>query len=86
MSLFTDTGLNYELQFNSNKLGFVLHPGPSIPMNQITVCLWLKTSTASTFVYYHVDGETGPAFQFGINPSKKLFGHINGSLVKRYII
>ena len=85
LKYFIDTGLNYELQFGSNdNLAYVLSPGPVDPISELSVCLWLKTSVTSTFVYYHVEAEAGPAFQFGINPSNKLFGIINGSLSERY--
>ena len=79
----TNRNLNYELQFESSDSGYVLSPGPVGPVDQLSVCLWLKTSVTSTFVYYNVEGETGPAFQFGISSSSHLFGKINGSLAER---
>ena len=86
VAFFIDKGLNYKLEFGSSELGYVLSPGPEDPIDQLSVCLWLKTSVTSTFVYYHVEGETGPGFQFGITSSKYLFGKINGSLAKRCLI
>lgn len=83
---FIDKGLNYELQFDSSELVYVVSPGPVNRIDQLSVCLWLKTSVTSTFAYYHVEGETGPAFQFGITSSKYLFGKINGSLARRFDI
>ena len=82
-SFFSDKGLNYELKFDFNELAYALFPGPVDEILQLSVCLWLKTSATSTFVYYHVQGETGPAFQFGINSVGEFFGKINGSISKR---
>ena len=82
---FLDKDLNYELHFGSSNSGYVLFPGPVDPIDQLSVCLWLKTSITGTFVYYHVEGEAGTAFQFGISSSSNLFGKMNGNLVERYL-
>ena len=82
----SDAGLNFELQFDSNSSGHILAPGPKEPLEQLTVCLWLKISVASTFVSYHVEHDDGPAFSFGIGSANYLFVHINGNRVNRYVL
>ena len=82
----TNAGLNFELHFDSNSSGHILAPGPKEPLEQLTVCFWLKISVGSTFVSYHVKHGDGPAFSFGMGSAYHLFAHINGDLVNSTIM